>query len=176
MRTGLTVTCWDPSGRAISQPPSHSSSCDEFQTGFYSLSTFPPPKAYFWTPFIPPSLTFFPCVPSPHIINTPQLTTPPKHTHTHIPTLHPLSTPLEPLTSKACQLNMSLIRAVVACSLGWGMAFLQLSITTSESHRLSDNQRKHSDLIHISILACSGLLFSLLHNTHDILLLFNYQS
>lgn len=97
---------------------------------------------------------FFPCVPSPHIINTPQPS----------PSLHPHSTPLEPLTSKACQLNMSLIRAGGACSPGLGGAGGgeggggQLSITTGESHTPSDNQRKSSDLINLSFLACCGLL------------------
>lgn len=120
MVTGLSMSCWDPSGLAISQPSSHSSSCDEFQTGFCSLSTPPtPPKACLWTLFIPPSLSFLPCVPSPHIINTPQLLCPP---HTH-PYRSPPQHPLEPLTSKACQLNVSLIRAGGACSLGVGGGF-----------------------------------------------------
>lgn len=127
------------------------SSCDEFQTGFAPCQPFPPPKTCLWSPYIPPSLAFLPCVSLPHIINTPQLLCPPPHT----PTLHPLSTPLGPLTSKACQLNMSLIRAGGARSLGVGEYF-SIAIYPYKGIRHTIRQSKKALRSHTHIH--SGLL------------------
>lgn len=107
------VTRGEPSGWAISQPTSPPNPGDEFQTGFCSLSTslHPHPRSPS-TPFIPPSLVSHSrtsSIPLSSSVTAPQ---PPPRT----PTLHPL-------TSKASQLNMSLIRAGGACSRGVG-AFL----------------------------------------------------
>lgn len=63
---------------------SHSSLNDEFQTGFCSLSTFPPLKQCLWTPFL------LPYVPLSHIINTHHpsnpLSTPPQLLYQHTQT------------------------------------------------------------------------------------------
>lgn len=150
-------------------------------------------------------LAFAPCQPSPHLkpafgltsslppllfslvshrrtssiplnssVNPPNSLAP----HSHTPTLHPFSTPLEPLTSKACQLNMSLIRAGGACAAWkWGAevvkvvvvgAFLQLSLVGNHTQYETIKKALRYP-IHIHY---GPAMSSLVHN---IPLLFNYE-
>lgn len=105
----------------------------------------------------PFSLAFLPYVPLPHIINTHHL----KSTANHPPTV-----PLwNPSLQKPASLTCHWLERERPAAKGWREAFLELSITTGESHTLSDNQRKHSDLAHISIVAYYGFLSSLMHST-----------
>ncbi len=119
-----------------------------------------PPKACLWTPFILSSLFSLTshCRTS-SIPIIPQL--PPPSTHANPSLHHPLTTPLETLTSKAFQLNMSLIREGGVCSLGvWGGFSTAIYHCCHITHTIRQSKKAprfhehtHSGLLWTSVLS-----------------------